>query len=148
MADTIQKQIINRITAALQDVQGLAGGVHQSRVDPFSKEQSPAINIYALNDTPQQQTIDFTLWNLLVRIAIVVRGVQPDDIANGFRQDVHERIMALGKDNAFDTPGLVQYVYPSNVQFDMQGGDQDIGVVACDYVFQYRTGYLDLTVSG
>lgn len=149
MTDTVQQQIIDGVVAALQDIDGLAGGVSHSRQDPYSREKTPAINVYALNDSPQQQTLDYLLWQLLIRVVIVVRGTEPDTIANQFRQEVHSRIVALMAHDAFDTPGLVQYVLPSNVQFDMAGGgDGDMGAVSCDFIFQYRTAYDDLTVVG
>lgn len=149
MTDTLQQQIIDGVVAALADVPGIAQPPEHSRTDPYSVAQSPGINVYALNDSPVQQTIEYILWALLVRIVIVARGTAPDNIANQFRNAVHQRIIALGAYDAFDTPGLVQYVSPSNVQFDFAPGDGDIGVVTCDYIFQYRTQYDDITaVSG
>lgn len=149
MPATIQQKIIDGVEAALQGISGLTGGVFQERQDPFSKAETDAINIEFTNAAAVQSTIEWTKWQLLVRVNIVVRGMSPSKIASTYQQAVHSRVIALGLTNAFDIPNMVLYVEPQSVTPNsVGGGDGPVGALSCDYLFHFRTSYTDLTATG
>ena len=79
-------------------------------------------------------------WSLTVRVAIIVRGNVPDQLADPIVADAHSKIMAdltLG--------GYAIDVQPQSVGFDLVEADQPAGVIALDYLIRYRTSVTDLS---
>jgi hypothetical protein len=77
---------------------------------------------------------------MTVRVAIIVRGAIPDQVADPIIESAHAKIMAdltLG--------GYAIDVQPINVSFDLQEADQPAGVIMMDYLVRYRTKVADLT---
>lgn len=133
---TRRELILQQIVTALN-----AGStpVYRSRVEPLSRAESPAIIVEPSNDSATQTTIGRLDWTLSVRVIVIVRGAVPDQLADPILQDVHSRIMAdmtLG--------GYAMDVQPTNVQFDMQEGDQPVGVITCEYNVMYKTNLQNL----
>ena len=78
-------------------------------------------------------------WILTVRVAVVVRGAIPDQVADPVVESLHAKIMAdltLG--------GYAIDIQPIGVTFDIVEADQPAGVVMCDYRVQYRTSVTNL----
>ena len=77
---------------------------------------------------------------MTVRVAIIVRGSIPDQVADPIIESAHAKIMAdltLG--------GYAIDVQPISVSFDLQEADQPAGVIMMDYLVRYRTKVADLT---
>ena len=140
---TRREQIISAIATALASTSGVSGRIYRSRVEAFSRGESPAISLEPINDTPTTSTSLPTLdWALTVRIAVIVRGAIPDQLADPIVQSLHAKVMA--------DPGLGGYamdIVPASVDFQLIEADQPAGVVLCDYVIRYRTSLADLTIS-
>ena len=139
---TRREQILSAITAALVGTTGVGSRIYRSRVEAFSRGESPAISLEPINDTPATNTSLPTLdWSLTVRFAVIVRGAIPDQLADPVVQSLHSKVMAdpsLG--------GLAMDIIPSSVDWQLIEADQPAGVVLCDYVIRYRTSLTDLTV--
>jgi hypothetical protein len=78
-------------------------------------------------------------WSLTVRIAIIVRGAIPDQLADPIVNSAHTKLMAdltLG--------GYAMDIIPQGVNFDMAEADQTAGVIMCDYLIRYRTTLTNL----
>ena len=140
---TRREQIISAIATALASTSGVSGRIYRSRVEAFSRGESPAISLEPINDTPTTSTSLPTLdWALTVRIAVIVRGAIPDQLADPIVQSLHSLVMAdpsLG--------GYAMDIVPASVDFQLIEADQPAGVVLCDYVIRYRTSLADLTIS-
>ena len=140
---TRREQILSAITTALAGTTGVGSRIYRSRVEAFSRGESPAISLEPINDTPATNTSLPTLdWSLTVRIAVIVRGAIPDQLADPIVESLHALVMAdltLG--------GYAMDIIPSSVDFQLIEADQPAGVVLCDYVIRYRTSLADLTVS-
>ena len=140
---TRREQILTAITTALATTTGVGSRIYRSRVEAFSRGESPAISLEPINDTPATNTSLPTLdWSLTVRIAVIVRGAIPDQLADPIVESLHALVMAdltLG--------GYAMDIIPSSVDFQLIEADQPAGVVLCDYVIRYRTSLADLTVS-
>ena len=102
---TRREQVLAAINAAVVPTAGVSGRVYRSRVEPLARQESPAIVIEPLNDSADQNTSLPTLdWSLTVRVAVIVRGIVPDQLADPIICDMHSRIMAdltLGTVDAF-----------------------------------------------
>jgi hypothetical protein len=140
---TKREQILAALRTALTGTAQVGTRIYRSRVEPFTRGESPAIVIEPVNDTAQQNTALPTLdWSLTVRVAIIVRGNVPDQLADPIVQSAHGKIMAdltLG--------GYAMDVQPVAVNFEMIEADQPAGVVSLEYLVRYRTSVTDLTIS-
>jgi hypothetical protein len=140
---TKRERILAAIRTALTGTTQVGARIYRSRVEPFARNESPAIVVEPVSDTAQQNTALPTLdWSLTVRVAIIVRGNVPDQLADPIVQDAHAKIMAdltLG--------GYAIDVQPQTAVFELLEADQPAGVVSLEYLVRYRTSVVDLTVS-
>ena len=137
---TKRETIIAAVRTALIGTTGVSTRIYRSRVEPITRGESPAIVVEPLSDTAQQNTALPTLdWSLTVRVAVIVRGAIPDQVADPIVESLHAKIMAdltLG--------GYAIDIQPIGVTFDVVEADQPAGVVMCDYRVQYRTSVTNL----
>lgn len=132
---TRREQILSAITTALAGTTGVGSRIYRSRVEAFSRGESPAISLEPINDTPATNTSLPTLdWSLTVRIAVIVRGAIPDQLADPVVQSLHAKVMA-----DLSLGGLAMDIIPASVDWQLIEADQPAGVVLCDYVVRYRT---------
>lgn len=138
---TKREQILAAIRTALTGTVQVGTRIYRSRVEPLARNESPAIVVEPVNDTAVQNTALPTLdWSLTVRVAIIVRGNVPDQLADPIVESAHAKLMAdltLG--------GYAIDVQPQNVAFELIEADQPAGVVSLDYLVRYRTNVADLT---
>ena len=137
---TKRESILAAIATALVGTTGVSTRIYRSRVEPITRGESPAIVIEPINDIAQQNTSLPTLdWSLVVRIAVIVRGNIPDQLADPTVESMHSKLMAdltLG--------GYSIDIEPVSVTFELVEADQPAGVVMCDYRVQYRTSVANL----
>jgi hypothetical protein len=137
---TKREQVLVAIRTALTGTTGVSTRIYRSRVEPLARGETPAIVVEPISDTAQQNTSLPTLdWSLTVRVAVIVRGNIPDQVADPIVQDMHAKLMAdltLG--------GYAIDVQPQGVTFELAEADQPSGVIACDYVVRYRTSVANL----
>jgi len=137
---TKRESILTAIAAALVGTTGVSTRIYRSRVEPITRGESPTIVIEPISDNAQQNTSLPTLdWSLVVRIAVIVRGNIPDQLADPTVQSLHSKLMAdltLG--------GYAIDIEPVSVTFELVEADQPAGVVMCDYRVQYRTSVANL----
>jgi hypothetical protein len=140
---TKRETILAAIRTALTGTTGVSTRIYRSRVEPLARGELPAIVVEPVSDNAEQNTSLPTLdWTLTVRIAVIVRGDVPDQVADATVESLHAKVMAdltLGG-NAYD-------VQPVSVSFDLVEADQPSGVISCDYAVRYRTKVADLSLS-
>jgi hypothetical protein len=131
---TRREQILGRIIETLAGTALVGSRIYRSRMEPFAREEFPAISVEPTADTADQTTIATLDWQLGVRISIFVRGAVPDSVADPIVSDVHSKLM-----NDTTLQGYAIDLLPTAVGFDLVEGDQPIGVISCDFVVRYRT---------
>jgi hypothetical protein len=135
-----REQILTAIVASLQGTTQVGNRIYRSRIAAFQRGEAPAITVEPLTDTATQTlSLPKLDWRLLVRVAVIVRGHPPDQLADPIVSDLHSKLMAdltLG--------GYAIDIQPQGVSFEIADGDQAPGVVLCDYLVQYRTSVSDL----
>lgn len=132
---TRRETILTAVRTALTGTTGVGNRIYRSRVEPFAREESPALVVEPINDQPSIETSLPTLtWSLTVRIAVIVRGNTPDQLADPIIASAHAKLMA-------DTTlgGQAMDITPQAVNFDLAEADQTAGVIMCDYLIRYRT---------
>ena len=139
---TKRESILAAIATALVGTTGVSTRIYRSRVEPITRGESPAIVIEPISDSAQQNTALPTLdWSLVVRVAVIVRGDIPDQLADPTVQSLHTKMMAdltLG--------GYAIDVQPQSVSFELVEADQPAGVIACDFLIRYRTDVANLSI--
>lgn len=138
---TRRESILAAIRTALTGTAQVGTRIYRSRVEPMARAESPAIVVEPVSDNAEQNTSLPRLdWTLNVRVAIIVRGNIPDQVADPIVESMHSKIMAdltLG--------GLSMDIQPLSVSFDLVEADQPAGVIACDYAVRYRTSVSNLS---
>ena len=138
---TKRENILAAIKTALTGTTGVGTRIYSSRVEPMSRNESPAIIIEPVSDTPVQNTSLPTLdWTLRVRIVVIERGNVPDQAADDTIQSLHSKMMAdltLG--------GYAIDVEPAQTSFQLLEADQPAGVIFCEFEIRYRTQVADLS---
>lgn len=139
---TKRESILAAIATALVGTTGVSTRIYRSRVEPITRGESPAIVIEPISDSAQQNTALPTLdWGLVVRVAVIVRGNIPDQLADPTVESLHTKMMAdltLG--------GYAIDVQPQSVSFELVEADQPAGVIACDFLIRYRTDVANLSI--
>ena len=140
---TKRETILAAVRTALTGTTGVGSRIYRSRVEPMARAESPAIVVEPVSDTAQQNTSLPTLdWSLTVRVAVIVRGAIPDQIADPVVESLHAKLMAdltLG--------GVAIDVQPQSVNFEMVEADQPAGVISCDFLIRYRTSVTNLATA-
>lgn len=140
---TRRETILAAVRTALTGTTGVSTRIYRSRVEPMARAESPAIVVEPVSDTAEQNTSLPTLdWSLTVRVAVIVRGAIPDQVADPIIESLHGRMMAdltLG--------GYAIDIQPQSVNFEMVEADQPAGVISCDYLIRYRTSVTNLATA-
>jgi len=138
---TRRETILARIRTNLTDTSNVGTRIYRSRVEPLTRGESPAIVVEPISDTAEQNTSLPRLdWSLTVRVAVIVRGDVPDQVADPIIESLHGKLMddLTLNGNAID-------LQPLSVNFELLEADQPAGVISCDYLVRYRTSLTDLT---
>ena len=140
---TKRESILAAIRTALTGTVQVGTRIYRSRVEPLARNESPAIVVEPVNDVAVQNTALPTLdWSMTVRVAIIVRGNVPDQLADPIVESAHSKIVAdltLG--------GYAIDVQPQGASFELIEADQPAGVMSLDYLVRYRTSVTDLSIS-
>ena len=140
---TKRESILAAIRTALTGTVQVGTRIYRSRVEPLARNESPAIVVEPVNDVAVQNTALPTLdWSMTVRVAIIVRGNVPDQLADPIVESAHSKIVAdltLG--------GYAIDVQPQGASFELIEADQPAGVISLDYLVRYRTSVADLWIS-
>ena len=137
---TRRESILTTIASSLAGTTGVSTRIYRSRVEPITRGESPAIVVEPISDQANTD-VSFckTDWTLTVRIAVIVRGIIPDQQADATIESLHAKVMA---DQTIG--GYAMSIEPRGVQFDMVEADQPAGVISCDYLIRYRTAVANL----
>lgn len=135
-----RETILARIVTALAGTTGVSSRIYRSRVEPLARGEAPALVVEPISDSATQDTLGTLLWTMTVRVAIIVRGNVPDQLADPIITDVHAKLMGdatLG--------GYVIDMLPTTVSFENLEADQPAGVVSAEFAVTYRTALNSLS---
>lgn len=137
---TKRENILVAVRLALTGTTGVGNRIYRSRVEPIAKAETPAIVVEPLNDTAAIETNLATLtWQMTVRCSVIVRGLIPDQQADGIVESMHSKLMA-----DYTLNGYAFDITPVGVTFNMIEADGPAGEIQCDYRVTYRTSLTNL----
>ena len=137
-----REAILAAIETALAGTAGVGSRIYRSRAEAISRNESPAIVIEPVTDEADNSVYPKLDWKLIVRVAVIVRGNVPDQIADPVVCDVHRKLLGDAT-----LTGMIAEIVPARVAFDSMDADQPAGVVVMDYSIRYRTQAADLSLS-
>lgn len=135
-----RETILARIVTALAGTTGVGSRIYRSRVTPLARGESPAIVVEPVSDQAEQDTLGTLMWTMQVRVAVIVRGDVPDQLADPVLTSIHAKLMADATLN-----GYVIDLLPTAVAFEIIEADQTAGVVSAEYAVKYRTTLTSLS---
>ncbi len=137
---TKRERVLAAVRSALTNTTGVGTRIYRTRVEPITREESPAIVVEPLTDSASQNTALPTLdWAMTVRVTVIVRGAVPDQLADPIIESLHSKLMAdltLG--------GYAIDIQPISVTFNFAEADGAAGEIQCDYRVLYRTSVTNL----
>ena len=139
---TKRERILAAIKTNLAGTVGVGTRIFRSRVEAFTRSETPAIVIEPISDTPQdsQNFFDKINYEFKIRVSVIVRGSIPDSIADPTIESLHTKIL-----NDVTLGGLSFDIKPSTTSFEILEADEPAGVISCEFDIEYRTGYNSLT---
>jgi hypothetical protein len=139
---TKRETILAAVATALAGTAQVGNRIYRSRASALARSESPAIVVEPITDDADNGVVPKLDWRLIVRIAVVVRGAVPDQLADPVVEDVHKRLLTNSA-----LLELVSEIVPVRVVFDSIDADQPAGVVMMDYSIRYRTQAADLSLA-
>lgn len=139
---TKRERILAAIKTNLAGTVGVGTRIFRSRVEAFTRSETPAIVIEPISDTPQdtQNFNDKVTYELKIRVSVIVRGSTPDSIADPTIESLHTKIL-----NDPTLGGIAFDIRPSTTSFEILEADEVAGVISCEFDIEYRTSYNSLT---
>ena len=138
---TKRENILATIKTTLADTTGVDTRIYRSRVEPLSRDESPAIVIEPISDDADQNTSMPTLdWTLRIRVSVIERATIPDQAADDTIESLHSKIMS-----DLTVGGYAIDIQPVRTEFEFIEADQPLGIISNEYEIRYRTKVADLT---
>ena len=139
---TKRERILEAIKTNLTGTVGVGTRIFRSRVEAFTRAETPAIVIEPISDTPQdtQNFNDKVNYEFRIRVSVIVRGSIPDSVADPTIESLHNKIL-----NDPTLGGLAFDIRPSTTSFEILEADESAGVISCEFDIEYRTAYDSLT---
>lgn len=122
------------VTTLAQGTNGLAGRVYRSRQEAFSRNATPALVVEVARNISEAERagIETLPQRLQIQFLLMIDAPIPDQVADPFLVDLHQRIM-----NDLTLGGLAAGILPGDTEFSY--ADNGLAVVTATYVVQYRT---------
>jgi hypothetical protein len=130
------------LAALATTLNGVAGATaYRSRVEPFSRNQSPAVIVEPVSDQADVPDVVGRInWRMTVRVTVFVRANVPDQASDSIVQSLYSLILTdptIGG-RALDTK-------PVSVNFEMLEADVPAGIVTNDFEVLYQTSCSDMS---
>lgn len=135
-----RETILQQVVTALAGTAGVGDRIYRSRVVPLARNEAPALVVEPVSDQAVQDTLGTLEWTMQVRVAVIVRGEVPDQLADPIMVDVHSKLMG-----STTLGGYVIDILPTTVSFEMMEADQPAGVVSAEFAVKYRTALTSLS---
>ena len=138
---TKRENILATIKTTLADTTGVGTRIYRSRVEPISRDESPAIVVEPISDDADQNTSMPTLdWTLRIRVSVIERADVPDQEADDTIESMHSKIMS-----DLTVGGYAHDIQPVRTEFEFIEADEPLGIISNEHEIRYRTQVADLT---
>lgn len=146
MTASRREQILQAIVTTLAGTTLVGSRIWRSRVEALSRDEAPAIVVAPGIDKsvdPENgggSSFGVLDQELMVAIAVYVRGIAPDSLADPIEVDVHSKLMA---DRTIG--GLAFDIYPIKRTPQIEEGDQAAGWMVTEFKVRYRTSVANIS---
>lgn len=144
---SLREQLLQRIIERLRPVADFhQASLHRSPTVAISREQSPALVMFAEGDAIRERTNDRLTRDLTIRVIALARAIppaSPESEADRLLVDAHTALMAdrtLG--------GLALGIREIESEFEIEDADAIAAAIPARYQITYRTLIHDLTQAG
>lgn len=130
-----REDILDAVQTILANTSGVSGRVYRGRPYPARLAESPCIFLSWVNDNPAYDNLSIMDWTLQLKITIITRGEEADELADPIAVSVYNLLMAdrqLG--------GKVMDVLPGEQRMDIIEGDKPVGALTGTWFVKHRTG--------
>jgi len=135
-----RERILAALKTTLAGTTGVGTRIYRSRAEPTTRSESPLIVLEWSSDQPDiRGTTGHIDWTLRIRVVVISRGKNPDNLADGTIESLHSKLLADPT-----VGGLAIDIRPSTTTFDVMEADQPAGVIVCEFEIDYRTSYASL----
>ena len=135
-----RERILAALKTTLAGTTGVGTRIYRSRSEPTTRSESPLIILEWSSDQPDiRGTTGHIDWTLRIRVVVISRGKNPDNLADGTIESLHSKLLADST-----VGGLAIDIRPSTTTFDVMEADQPAGVIVCEFEIDYRTSYASL----
>ena len=135
-----RERILAALKTTLAGTTGVGTRIYRSRSEPTTRSESPLIILEWSSDQPDiRGTTGHIDWTLRIRVVVISRGKNPDNLADGTIESLHSKLLADPT-----VGGLAIDIRPSTTTFDVMEADQPAGVIVCEFEIDYRTSYASL----
>lgn len=134
-----REQIIQALDASLASLPGVTG-VYRSRVEAYSRDESPALTIEAGQAIPVIHAQCKLDWSMDLLVSAYARGAVPDTAADAVLTAAHGLLMA---DRTVG--GLAINLSPGPVTTDLERADAASCWMTAVFTITFRTAIHDLT---
>ena len=137
-----REQILAALKTTLAGTTGVSTRIYRSRIEPITNGESPALVIEPVTDEPSVNTSSYLKidWTLRVRIVVIVRGTNPDNVADPTVESLFTKVL-----NDPTVGGLALDIRPATQTFEVLEADQPAGLTTCEFEIDYRTSYNSLS---
>ena len=141
---TKREQIMAAVATALVNTTGVSTRIYRSRVEAFSRNESPALVIEPGTDTAASEPVSTCKidWTFQLIIAVYTRGAIPDQVADPVIKSVHSKLMT---DRSIG--GLAMDLWPVSVEPQLASADLPALWTVLTYQVRYRSSITDLSIS-
>jgi hypothetical protein len=141
---TKREQIMAAVATALVNTTGVGTRIYRSRVEAFSRNESPALVIEPGTDTAASEPVSTCKidWTFQLIIAVYTRGAIPDQVADPVIKSVHSKLMT---DRSIG--GLAMDLWPVSVEPQLASADLPALWTVLTYQVRYRSSITDLSIS-
>lgn len=136
-----REQILQELVAALKaGVLDVEGRVYRSDPEGTPRDLMPCINVTWSNEVASPETVPQLERTLTVSVSILVRGDEPDALADPIAVAAHAAIMASPSFG-----GLAIDTRLEQASFEMVSADGTAGRLTHEYSVKFRHSYADMT---
>ena len=133
--------ILQQVKSILQAVPGINGRVYRCEGEAIDRDNHPCILLKWSSEQEDPVTVLMSERTLFIEIEIMVRGDEPDRLADPIACDVHSLLMA---DHSLN--GLALDTIFGDARFEVEGADQTAGKLTHEYKVKFRHSWTDMTV--
>ena len=145
MTQSVREQLIQSVAQILAPVAQLQGAqVLRSPTTGVTREQSPAILIFAESDAVSPRINDRVERQLVLRVVAIARekeGIAPETIADALLVASHAAVFANASLNGLGVKEL-------DCEWDVEDADALAASIPARYQFTYRTFVHDISIPG